>query len=473
MLFNTVTFCIFAVIFFAGWRWFRRGNNRRWGYLTAASFVFYGWWDWRFLFLLIASGLVDFLAALGMERYPRRRKLFLIASILMNLGCLGLFKYLDFLLATCGSLLGWCGLDVSIKPVGLILPVGISFYTFQSMSYSIDVYRQRLKPTHNVLHFFAYLSLFPQLVAGPIVRAAQLLGQMTQAPPVTEEQRWDGMKLIVQGFFKKMVIADNLAPIVVAAFSAATPMPSSLYWWVIMIMFAFQIYGDFSGYSDIARGLGRWMGYDFGVNFNHPYLATSLRDFWSRWHISLSTWFRDYVYIPLGGSQRGAGRAHVNMWITMVLSGLWHGAAWTFIVWGALHAALLSVERLTRWPERIMRRTGGRHLAVLLVFVFVLASWVFFRAESMTQALRILAIMFCWQTAQGHVLRDVITYDGLFFLALIVLRQLYVYFNIDLNIDRWVKAPMPYISQPVFYALILAACLFWRGAGSVFIYFQF
>jgi len=459
------------VIFFAGWGWFRRGNNRRWGYLIAASFIFYGWWDWRFLFLLIGSGLVDFFAGLGMERYERRRTWWLVASVVMNVGCLGVFKYLDFFLVSCGNVLGWLGAEANIKPAGFILPVGISFYTFQSMSYSIDVYRRRLKPTHNVLHFFAYLSLFPQLVAGPIVRASHLLGQMTEARPLSEEQRWEGMKLIVRGFFKKMVIADNLAPIVVTAFDAVEPMPSSLYWWVIMMMFAFQIYCDFSGYSDIARGLGRWMGYDFGENFNHPYLATSLRDFWTRWHISLSTWFRDYVYIPLGGSQRGAWRAHVNMWITMVLSGLWHGAAWTFVIWGAMHAALLSLERMTRWPERIMRRTAGKHLAVLFVFIFVLASWVFFRAKSLPQAAAILQVMFVWQTAEGQVLRDMIGYNALFFLGLMVLRQLWVYFDVRLDTVKWPGGGR--LAQPAFYAMILAMCLYFRGHGSMFIYFQF
>ena len=223
------------------------------------------------------------------------------------------------------------------------------------MSYTIDVYRGRMKPVTNLFHFFAFLSMFPQLVAGPIVRARDLIPQLEKNRDTTEAERWDGLKLIVGGYFKKVVIADNLAPFVNTAFAAVPSPDSSLYWWLVIAAFAFQIFFDFAGYSDIARGLAKWMGYDFLVNFDHPYTSTSLREFWARWHISLSTWFRDYVYIPLGGSKKGESWGHVSMWMTMVISGLWHGAAFHFLVWGAVHALFLSIERITLWPERLKK----------------------------------------------------------------------------------------------------------------------
>ena len=272
-------FVVFAAAFFSAWPLMRRRNNTRWAYLVAASFFFYGWWDWRFLFLIIGSGLIDYCAALGMSRWPRWRKVFLIASIFGNVGSLAVFKYLDFLIGNFNWLSGFLGGGWRLPMAELILPVGISFYTFQSMSYTFDVYRRRMKPTHNILHFFAYLSMFPQLVAGPIVRAACLLPQLEKNHTTTEAERWEGTKLILMGLFKKMVVADNIAPAVDAAFSATVPAASTGYWWVVMVLFAYQIYCDFSGYSNIARGLGRWMGYDFPVYFNHPYIAGSFRDF--------------------------------------------------------------------------------------------------------------------------------------------------------------------------------------------------
>ena len=379
MLFNSLIFLVFAAIFFAVWQVIKPHRQRRYILLVISSFIFYGWWDWRFLFLIIGSGLLDFLAGLGMDRRPSLRKPFLALSLVGNIGSLMLFKYSGFFadnLSHLFALLGWdVHLRASLPSFVLILPVGISFYTFQSMSYTIDVYKGDLKPTRNILQFFAYLAMFPQLVAGPIIRAADLLPQLEEDRPTTEEDRYEGLRLIVHGFAKKVLIADNLAYFVTEAFSNPVHSPSTLYWWVIMTAFAFQIYCDFSGYSDIARGLAKWLGYDFMVNFDHPYIATSLREFWSRWHISLSTWFRDYVYIPLGGSRSGEARSQANMWVTMLVSGFWHGAAWNFVIWGGLHAASTTMERFTRWPRRVCALPGGRFLAsfILLVQVWVTA----------------------------------------------------------------------------------------------------
>jgi D-alanyl-lipoteichoic acid acyltransferase DltB (MBOAT superfamily) len=357
MSFHSLAFLIFAAVFFALWPLLKKGNIRRWSFIIVASFVFYGWWDWRFLFLLVGTGFIDFAAALAMEKWPKNKRLFLILSLGSNISALGFFKYSGFIAENIDHLLLHIGLVTHLRlelpDYALMLPVGISFYTFQAMSYTVSVYWRQMPATRNILHFFAFLSMFPQLVAGPISRATNLLPQLLVDRRITEEDRWAGTTLVIRGFFKKLVIADHLAPIVTAAFSSPVLPESPFYWWGVAAAFAFQIYFDFSGYSDIARGLARWMGYDLMVNFNQPYTATSLKEFWTRWHISLSSWFRDYVYIPLGGSRLGQWRSHLNMWVTMLISGLWHGAAWHFVMWSACHAFFLSIERITQIPRRL------------------------------------------------------------------------------------------------------------------------
>ncbi len=471
MLFNSLDFILFLGAFLVFWPLMRRENNRRWIFLVCASFVFYGWWDWRFLFLIVFSGLLDFYCGLGMERFSRWRKTFLILSIIGNLGTLGIFKYLDFGIGNVNALMSFFGIDVNLPAAGLMLPIGISFYTFQSMSYTIDIYRGSLKPTRNVAHFFAYLAMFPQLVAGPIVRAKDLLPQLMSASPTTEKQRWEGFRLIIHGFFKKVVIADNLAPIVAMAFNAETPAASSIYWWCIMMMFSFQIYCDFSGYSDIARGLANWMGYEFPVNFNHPYISKSFQEFWTRWHISLSSWFRDYVYIPLGGSRKGKASTHMNIWVTMLLSGFWHGAAWTFIAWGALHAAMLSLEKVSNWPKRILSLPGGKVLAVLFVYALVLIGWVFFRAQSFSQAGEVLTIMFSFQSVDGNIIKELVSYKCVAILLIMICREIYCGLGVDVTdlIDRHTGR----VYQPALTGMVLILCIYLRGPGSEFIYFQF
>ena len=473
MLFNSPIFLIFAALFFIGWPFLRRHRNVRWIYLVCASFIFYGWWDWRFLFLILGSGFIDFFAGLAMGRFPNHKKIALVLSIIGNLGSLAVFKYLDFGIANLNSLLHLFGVTSSVPAAGLILPVGISFYTFQSMSYTIDIYRGQLKPTHNVFHFFAYLALFPQLVAGPIVRARDLLPQLKTCNPITETQRYEGLKLIVAGFFKKVVIADTLAPAVNAAFDAADPQVSAAYWWVIMFMFAYQIYCDFSGYSDIARGLGKWMGYEFPVNFDHPYIASSFREFWQRWHISLSTWFRDYVYISLGGSKKGIYRAHALMWITMLISGLWHGAAWHFIAWAALHSLYLSFERITHWPEKMKLLPLGKHLTTLTVFLLTTIAWVFFRADSFPQALAILKTMFTLTQFNSGIIDSLIDNNAVNVLLLILGRQLFYHFELEKT--RWANLQFNFRPQleMIVIALLILTCVYMRGPGSTFIYFQF
>jgi D-alanyl-lipoteichoic acid acyltransferase DltB (MBOAT superfamily) len=473
MQFNSLIFILFAVVFFIGWPFMRRRNNVRWIYLVFASFIFYGWWDWRFLFLIAGSGFIDYFAGLAMEKYPGRRRTWLILSIIGNVGSLGIFKYLNFGITNANWILSLFGQEMQIPAANIILPVGISFYTFQSMSYTIDIYRGQLKPTHNVFHFFAYLALFPQLVAGPIVRARDLLPQLELPKPASEQQRWDGLNLIAFGFFKKVVIADTLAKAVNEAFGSRAPEVSCAYWWLIMVMFAFQIYCDFSGYSDIARGLGKWMGYEFPVNFRNPYIASSFREFWQRWHISLSTWFRDYVYISLGGSRKGRAWAHINMWMTMLISGLWHGAAWHFIVWATAHSFYLSAERVTKWPERVMKLPGGRHLCTLGVFVLTTIAWVFFRAQTFGQAAAILGIMFNFGAVNAGVIGELVDNNAVNVLLLIIGAQLIFYFGLDKAEWTRSKSLAKSLFDSAVVASIILLCVFQRSPSSTFIYFQF
>ncbi len=462
------------VAFFIAWPIMRKRRNVRWAYLLTASFIFYGWWDWRFLFLIIFSGLIDYTAGLLMVKYHSRKKLFLALSLLANLGTLAVFKYLDFAVCNTNWLLAQLGFELQMSNFNLILPIGISFYTFQSMSYTIDIYKGTLKPTRNILHFFAYLAMFPQLVAGPIVRACDMLPQLLSNKPITEEQQWQGMLLITRGYFKKMVIADTLGRVVDAAFSTNELSASCGFWWLIMAMFAYQIYCDFSGYSDIARGLGKWMGYEFPLNFDHPYISTSFRDFWSRWHISLSTWFRDYVYIPLGGSQKGSFKGYSNMCITMLISGLWHGAKWHFVIWGALHAFFLLLERLSQWPNRLKKTPGGRTVSMILIFLLTTLAWVFFRADSLTQATAIISIMLTPSLSDLHLATEGITMGNISLLILIIMRQMYYFFGGTRELIC-PKQPGKLLKalETVTVATILIACVLLRNPGNVFIYFNF
>jgi alginate O-acetyltransferase complex protein AlgI len=463
-------------MFFALWPWFKQRQPLRWSFLVIASFIFYGWWDWRFLVVLIVNGLLNYSVALLLGKTQRGRTAVLAAAIVANIGWLAAFKYSSFLAQNFEALSAVVGVQFQVRErlPGLLraLPIGISFYTFSGISYLIDVYRGQVAPARNVLHFFSYLALFPKILAGPIERSGRLLPQLAAEPAPDPDRQFQGLQLIVHGFFKKLVIADNLAPAVRAAFDQHGAADNGLYWWTIAVMFTLQIYCDFSGYTDIARGLARWMGLDFALNFDHPYISTSLREFWKRWHISLSSWFRDYVYIPLGGSASSRWRYHANMWVTMVASGLWHGAAWNFVVWGAWHALLLSVERLTKWPERLKKIPGGRAAALALTFVQVCVGWVFFRAGSLEQAAGIIREMF----SVSHWSLQLPPDRTLFFTAglmapVIMVRELYFFAgwnNRMGSIARWRG-----VLDPLALALMFVACIYLRGPGSAFIYFQF
>lgn len=404
MLFNSVVFAFFLPLVFAiYWLLQRTELKLQNGFILIASYVFYGWWDWRFLSLITFSSLVDFMVGrqLGKTTSDAGRKRWLYLSLAANLGLLGFFKYFNFFVDQFVAAFAGLGVNLSPGTLHIILPVGISFYTFQTLSYTIDVYRRKLEPTDDWLAFFAYVSFFPQLVAGPIERSTQLLPQFMRKRHFDYDQARDGMRQILWGLFKKIVIADSCAPVVNDIFANyGTAGTSTLI--LGAVLFAFQIYGDFSGYSDIAIGTARLFGFDLMRNFNYPYFSRSVAEFWRRWHISLSTWFRDYVYIPLGGSRAGSRWKLIrNVFVVFLVSGFWHGANWTFIIWGALHACfflpLILLDRNRRnlgpvAPDRFLPsvREFGQ---MLLTFALVCVGWIFFRAEDLGHAIAYLGRM--------------------------------------------------------------------------------
>ncbi|MEX2301077.1 MAG: MBOAT family protein [Bryobacterales bacterium] len=388
MLFNSYQFWVFLAIVLVLYRSLPHLWQNR--LLLAASYIFYGFWDWRFLSLIFLSTLVDYWTAIsiGQTNDPKRRRNYLLVSLIVNLGGLGIFKYYGFFSREFAALLGSAGFSASLPALDIILPVGISFYTFQTLSYTIDVYRREIEPEKSFRDFALYVSFFPQLVAGPIERSSRLLPQLVQPRQRRPDDFREGLQHILIGLFKKVVIADNMAAIVNHVFSNGTANLSGAECLVALYAFAFQIYGDFSGYSSIAVGVSKWLGVDLMVNFDTPYFSASIREFWRRWHISLSTWLRDYLYVPLGGSRRGKWLTYRNLMITMLLGGLWHGAAWTFIVWGGLQGVLMSAERLGIEHGILRERASsrlGQCFRVFVTFHLVCLSWLVFRAESMTQ----------------------------------------------------------------------------------------
>lgn len=395
MLFNSIEFAIFLpIVFTIYWllnKWLRWQN----AWIVASSFFFYGWWDWRFLFLMLGSALIDFVVGILLENQQNKtkRKFLLFCSLAGNLGILGFFKYFNFFAENFASAFTLLGKELDPVSLRIVLPVGISFYTFQALSYTIDVYRRQLEPTHKIVDYFAFISFFPQLVAGPIERATNLLPQFYTKRSFNYSLAVDGMRQILWGLFKKVVIADNCAVLVNDIFSNYGHYNSST---LIAgaLLFAFQIYGDFSGYSDIAIGTARLFGFSIMRNFAFPYFARDIAEFWRRWHISLSTWFRDYVYIPLGGSRVSRWMQVRNTFVIFVVSGFWHGANWTFISWGALNALyFLPLLLLNRNRKHVGVTSHNRwlpsvreFLSILLTFVLVLLAWVFFRSPDIESA---------------------------------------------------------------------------------------
>jgi alginate O-acetyltransferase complex protein AlgI len=469
MLFNSYVFwAFFAVVLTL--HAVLRGRARK-ALLLVASYVFYGYWDWRFLGLIALSTLTDFFAAQVIDRSADRahKKAWLAASVALNLGILGFFKYFDFFVESLSSVLVAAGMP-GLEPVlNVVLPVGISFYTFQTMSYTIDVYRGQLKPTRDLLDFALFVSFFPQLVAGPIERATRFLPQIVSPRQRTAADLPEGAYLVLSGLFRKVVIADNLAAVANAIFSADPGTLTGPEVVVGVYAFAFQIYGDFSGYTDIARGVARWLGYDLMVNFRMPYLSVSPSDFWRRWHISLSSWLRDYLYIPLGGNRHGTFNTYRNLMLTMLLGGLWHGAAWTFVAWGAFHGLILVAYRMVAGKEReVERPLLARVPAMVLMFQLVAVSWLLFRAGSIGQAF----------TMGVRALSDLtltpLAVGGFFTVAFFALPLMLYEVWVERSGDLMAVLRRPWPARAVLAAFAVLMLIFFPAPVQYeFIYFQF
>ena len=482
MLFNSLDFALFLPIVFAiYWLLSKRTLTTQNLFVVCSSYVFYGWWDWRFLGLIFFSTLVDYGVSIGLRKSQNSalRKVLLITSISVNIGFLGFFKYYNAFVENFANAFTFLGMDINIQTMYIILPVGISFYTFQTMSYTFDVYRRKMEPTTNFIAFAAFVSFFPQLVAGPIERATRLLPQFYAKRIFKYEQAMDGLRQILWGLFKKMVIADNCAVFVNLFFEHTTDFSGSALL-LGAIFFSFQIYGDFSGYSDIAIGTSRLFGFNLMKNFSYPYFSRDIAEFWRRWHISLTTWFRDYLYIPLGGSHGSLLKTIRNTLIVFLVSGLWHGANWTFIVWGLLNA-LLYIPLLIKGSNRKhldLPSINGTFpslkylLAMLTTFALTTLSWVIFRAESLAHAYQYYSGMF------SASLFSVPQFPGfnraattLFLILIFTLIEWrgrfrpYAIYNLAFS--------KSYIVRIALYYLLVATILWFGGEEQQFIYFQF
>lgn len=401
MLFNSIEFAIFLpLIFVLYWFIFPKNRKAQNLLLMGASYMFYGWWDWRFLGLILFSSILDFFAGKFIEssKRPKLRKAVLSISLVGNLGLLATFKYYDFFILSLQDSLSVLGVAINLRTLNLILPVGISFYTFQTMSYSIDVYRRKMNATKSLVDFMAFVSFFPQLVAGPIERASSLLPQFGRERVFYYSNFSKGAALILWGLFKKIVIADNAAIYVNQIFDNYE-LYQGITLFIGAFLFAFQIYCDFSGYSDIAIGTALLFGFELMRNFDYPYFSSSISAFWRRWHISLSSWFRDYLYIPLGGSRGSGFKRQRNILLVFIVSGIWHGANWTFFIWGMLHAIyyqLSSIRIDNRLKRHFMRlpQKGKEMFGILKTFFVVTIAWIFFRAPTISEALDYVRLLF-------------------------------------------------------------------------------
>lgn len=478
MLFNSIDFAIFLPIVFLLY-WFVVNKNLKLQnfLIVSASYFFYGWWDWRFLSLILFSTIIDYSIGrkLKEEENKRKRKVLLWTSIVVNLGFLGFFKYYNFFIDNFTTAFLFFGTEIKANSLNIILPVGISFYTFQTLSYTIDVYKRKLEPTKDFIAFSAFVSFFPQLVAGPIERATHLLPQFYKKRKFDYASAVDGMRQILWGLFKKIVIADNCAQYANEIFNNSAGYDGST---LVLgaLFFTFQIYGDFSGYSDIAIGTSRLFGFNLMQNFAFPYFSRDMAEFWRRWHISLSTWFRDYMYIPLGGSRGGTWMKVRNTFIIFIVSGFWHGANWTFIVWGALNAIYFLPLLLTKSNRNNLDLVAqGKYFPnikecslMLLTFGLTVFAWIFFRAENIGHAISFISEILS---------PSLLTIPQVLPIEIILLVLIFVLIEwigkegqyAISQIGTKCKLPLRYA---MYYAIIVA--IFWFGGQEQqFIYFQF
>ena len=483
MLFNSLRFIVFfpAVVML----YFALPHRVRWMLLLAASYYFYMCWKAEYILLIVASTLVDYAAGLlmGRSKAPGARKLLLAMSLASNLGLLFAFKYFNFFSDSTRALLQQFNIFYDAPTFHLLLPVGISFYTFQTLSYSIDVYRGNKAPERHLGIFAVYVAFFPQLVAGPIERSERLLPQFLERHQLDWARVGDGLSLMLWGFFKKIVIADRLAVYVNEVFNHPGAYEGAPVW-LAAYFFSFQIYCDFSGYSDIAIGSARVMGFDLMDNFRRPYFARNIADFWQRWHISLSTWFRDYVYIPLGGSRVSVPRWTINVLVVFVVSGLWHGAAWTFVIWGALHGFYYMASRWTAGLRERFNRTVGLNalpavqgaLRIFITFNLVTLAYIFFRANSLSDAMTIIGALF-HSSATSQGVRVILT-PADFWIAIGAVAALLLLEGLIAS-EPSAEGRAPFAGRPLglragfAYGMLMGLLVFGWFVQSPFIYFQF
>ncbi|MEQ8688276.1 MAG: MBOAT family O-acyltransferase [Imperialibacter sp.] len=478
MLFNSIEFGVFLIlVFFLYWFVFNKNLRLQNGLILIASYFFYGWWDWRFLTLILLSSLLDYIIGIGIHHSSKKveRKILLWVSVLVNIGILGFFKYFNFFLDTLYDVNPGLQSILGFNSLSIILPVGISFYTFQTLSYSFDVYNKKIRPTYDFLSFGAYVSFFPQLVAGPIERASHLLPQFQKGRTFCYPNAINGLRQILWGLVKKVVIANQCAKYADTIFDGSDLYGGSTLL-VGAVFFAFQIYGDFSGYSDIAIGTARLFGFDLTRNFAFPYFSRDIAEFWRRWHISLSTWFRDYVYIPLGGSRMDKTETIRNIFVIFLLSGLWHGANWTFIAWGFLNALYFLPYLLLKQNRKNLGVVAENSflpslkdvINILSTFFLICLAWIFFRSQNLTQAIGILDRIFSLSVLEipefrpWYLFLDIIIFMIIEWLGR---RSSFAIENLSLNIGK----PLRY----AFYYIIILI-IFWKGGSEEpFIYFQF
>ncbi len=477
MIFNSLDFAIFLpVVFLLYWFVFNKNLKIQNLLIVVASYVFYGWWDWRFLFLILFSTLVDYAVGISLEKETNsmKRKGLLWISILVNLGFLGFFKYYNFFLDNFVASFSFFGMPINANSLDIILPVGISFYTFQTLSYSIDIYRRKMHATEDIIAFSAFVSFFPQLVAGPIERATNLLPQFKIERKFDYSEAIIGLKQILWGLFKKMVIADNCAHFANIIFNNSE-MYSGSTLFLGAIFFTFQIYCDFSGYSDIAIGTSRLFGFKLMRNFVYPYFSRDIAEFWRRWHISLSTWFRDYLYIPLGGSKGSKLNQIRNVFIIFIVSGFWHGANWTFIFWGFLNALYFLPLLLARKNRKYIDIIGDdktfpslkEFAGMVITFMLTVFAWIFFRSKNLEQAFEIIINIFSKSFFQMPEVRP----SNILVLILILV-----------SIEWWGKRwEFPIKNLPIkskfirwsVYSILIFIIIIFSGKQQEFIYFQF
>jgi alginate O-acetyltransferase complex protein AlgI len=470
MIFNSLAFAIFfPIVLSLYWLLSKKGVRSQNILLIVASYVFYGWWDWRFLFLLVFSTSLDYYTGLKMynAQTEKGKRIWFWISIVINLGFLGFFKYFNFFIDSLVQSFNAVGVTLNFSTLNIILPVGISFYTFHGLSYVIDIYKNRIVPEKNIVTYSLFVSFFPLLVAGPIERATHLLPQLKEKRIFKNTFFREGMLQIAMGFFRKMVIADNLAVYVDTIYgNSDTYNSSSLL--LASVFYAFQIYFDFSGYSDIAIGIAKLMGFRLKENFHLPYFSKSITEFWRRWHMSLSFWLRDYLYIALGGNRKGTFMTYRNLMLTMLLGGLWHGASWNFVIWGGIHGAILSLEKFTF--QKLNIKDFGYFGFIFTFFVAVIA-WVFFRSPDFDSSIHIISKFFTADYGMPFIGDTNVMVNSVFVLLIGLSFDAYMY-NKNISLDSY-GAKVSSLSWVTLLCVLTMLIVLFYSSSINFIYFQF